>query len=144
MLRIDRTVEDEVAAAPKRCLALLADVERYPEWSELIAAVEVVERGPGGAPAKVRLRAQVLGLPVMMDCALDVGPDGAALRRLPYDADDEERYEAAWEVRPRGAGSVVSLHVVAALDAPGPAALLRRRVERRLADDVIADFARAV
>jgi hypothetical protein len=38
----------------------------------------------------------------------------------------------------------VTLHVVAALDAPGPARLIRGRVERRLADDLLADFTRAL
>jgi hypothetical protein len=141
VLSIDRSARTEVTASPERCLRLLADVERLPEWSGLIAAVEVLERHPDGTAARVRLRAQVLGLPVMMDCELEIDGAIVLLRRLPYDADDRERYEARWTVSDTGA---VSLQVEAALDAPGPAALLRGRVERRLVDDVLADFAAAV
>jgi hypothetical protein len=63
---------------------------------------------------------------------------------VPYDAHDEERFEATWTVAPAGSASTVDLHVVAALDAPGPARLLRGRLERRLVDDLLGDFARSV
>lgn len=45
---------------------------------------------------------------------------------------------------PVGAGSKVELHVAASIDAPGPARLLRGRVERRLVDDLLADFTRGL
>jgi hypothetical protein len=35
----------------------------------------------------------------------------------------------------------VQLHVTAAIDLPGPAGLLRGRIERRLTDDLLADLA---
>jgi len=54
------------------------------------------------------------------------------LRRLPNDPDDEERFDATWTVSP----PQITLHITAVLDAPGPARLLRGRVERRVADDL--------
>jgi ribosome-associated toxin RatA of RatAB toxin-antitoxin module len=140
VLRIDRTVSSEVPASPSRCLALLADVEAYPSWARPVGAVEVLERRADDAPARVRLRADVFGLPVQMDCALELGGDRVVLRRVPYDADDSERYHATWRVRPRERGAIVELTVAAALDTPAPAGLLRGRVSRRLADDLLADF----
>jgi Polyketide cyclase / dehydrase and lipid transport len=137
VLTIDRSARASVAASPQRCLELLSDVEAYPSWASLIRQVEVVGE-------RVRVRAELLGVPFVMDCELELGPDRAVLRRLPYDEEDDERYEAAWTVRPAGSGAEVELHVTAALDAPGPARLLRGRVERRLVDDLLADFARAV
>jgi hypothetical protein len=127
-----------VDAPPERCLALLADVPGYPRWSRLVSAAEAVDED------RVRLRADVLGLPVIMDCVLELGEDRATLRRVPYDPDDDEVFIATWTVRREGDGSHVELHVQAAMDAPGPARLLRGRVERRLADDLLEDFAAAV
>jgi hypothetical protein len=72
---------------------------------------------------------------------LSVSDDGAVLRKLPNDADDEERYEATWKISPDG---FVSLHVEAALDAPGPARLISGRVGKALVDDLLDDFRRAV
>jgi hypothetical protein len=137
MLTIDHSASTGVAATPERCLALLSDVEGYPGWSSLLGSAEQL----GGD--RVRLRAELFGMSFEMDCVLEVGADRVVLRRLPYDAEDEERYVATWTVSPVGAGAAVELHVAAALDAPGPASLVRGRVERRLVDDLLADFARA-
>jgi hypothetical protein len=79
-----------------------------------------------------------------MDCELELASGSAVLRRVPYDAQDDERFTAGWSVEPEAGGAAVELRVVAALDAPGPAGLLRGRVERRLVDDLLADFAQAV
>jgi Polyketide cyclase / dehydrase and lipid transport len=136
VLTIDRRADVAVAAPPDRCLERLADVERYPSWASLIS---LVERDGD----RLRLRAGLLGVQLVMDCALELGPDGAVLRRLPYSAGDDERYEASWRVMPDGSGSRVELHVVAAVDVPGPARLVRSRIERRLVDDLLDDFARS-
>jgi hypothetical protein len=133
MLAIDRTAQAPVSVPPERCMELLADVEGYPRWSSLIKSAE-----PAGE--RVRIRAELLGVSFEMECALDVGPDGAVLHRIPHGDDDPERFEATWTV---GAGRV-ALHVVALMDAPGPARLIKGRVEKRLADDLLADFTRAL
>jgi hypothetical protein len=136
VLTIDRTARGEVAAPPKRCLERLADAADYPTWSSLIRSAE-------RAGERVRLKAELFGISFVMDCELEVGDDRAVLRRVPYDAEDEERFEATWTVTPAASGSEVELHVVATIDAPGPARVLRGRVERRLVDDLLADFTRS-
>lgn len=139
MIRIDGTASADVAASPERCMEILADVAAYPRWSSLIDSAEAIGDGT------VLLRAGLMGVTFAMRCELDVEPGRAVLRRVPNDPADEERYQAGWLVAPReGGGAAVQLHVVAALDAPGPASLLRGRVQRRLVDDLLADFERAV
>lgn len=133
MLEIDRSVSAAVEAPPERCLELLADVERYPSWSSLIDSV--AREGE-----LVRMRASVLGVGLEMTCSLALSPAGAVLRRVPHGPDDGERYEAAWSVAP----ALVELRVQAALEAPGPARLIRGRVERAIADGLLADFVRAL
>jgi ribosome-associated toxin RatA of RatAB toxin-antitoxin module len=148
VLTIDRSARATVTAAPERCLERLADVEAYPSWASLIRSAEVVgQRVRLRAELvgqRVRLRAELLGVAFEMDCELEVAPGRAILRRVPYDARDDERFEAVWAVSPTGSASEVELHVVAALDAPGPARLLRGRVERRLVDDLLGDFAKSL
>lgn len=144
MLHVDRTAEAELSASPARCLDVLAAVEEYPAWSGLIAAAEVTERAGDGSPERVRLRAELVGLGVELDCALSIGDDRAELRRLPNDAEDEERFDATWTLRPAAEHVVVSLHVEADVDAPGPVSLIGGRVARRLVDGLLADFAAAV
>jgi hypothetical protein len=134
MLEIDRSLSSPVDASPERCLELLRDVERYPDWSSLISRAE--QDGE-----HVRLRASVLGVALWMTCELQVGSDGAVLRRIPHGDDDEERFEASFSLSPPGA---VGLHVSAVVDAPGPARLIRGRVERALVDGLLADLVRAL
>ena len=133
MLRIDRTARAGVAATPARCRERLADVEGYPRWSSLITSAT-------RARDRVRLRAELLGITFDMTCELEVGDERVVLRRLPNDAADEERFEVVWTLAP----GEVELHLRAEIDAPGPARLIRGRVERRLTDDLLADFVRSL
>jgi hypothetical protein len=132
VLEIDRTVSSPVGAPLARCAELLADVEGYPRWASLIESA-------AAAGDAVQLRAAVLGVSFEMTCSLEVAEDRVVLARIPHDADDEERFRADWTLAP----GEVRLHVHAVLDAPGPARLIRGRVERRIADDLLADFVRA-
>jgi hypothetical protein len=136
VVRIDRTVRAEVAAAPSAVLALLGAPAAYPRWSRLVREAHVHD-------GTVELRVEVLGRTTAMECTLELGPDGAVLRRVRNDDGDDERFAAAFRVRPDGAAAKVELHVTAAIDLPGPAGLLRGRIERRLADDLLADLAAA-
>jgi hypothetical protein len=138
VLEIDRTVSARVEAPPDRCLAVLRDVAGYPRWSRLVGKVDVVDND------RVRVRADVLGLPVLMNCVLEADEGSATLRRLPNDPDDDEQFTAAWTVREAPGGADVGLRVRAAMNAPGPARLIRGRVERKLADELLADLAAAV
>jgi hypothetical protein len=138
VLGIDRTVSARVKAPPDRCLAVLRDVAGYPRWSRLVGAVDVVDDD------RVRLRADILGLSVVMSCVLEAGEGSATLRRLPNDPDDDEQFTAAWTLSEAPGGADVELHVRAAMNAPGPARLIRGRVERKLADELLADFVAAV
>jgi hypothetical protein len=133
MLEIDRTANAGVAATPARCRERLADVGGYPRWSSLIKSAE-------RTGDHVSLRAELLGVSFAMVCELEVSDEQVVLRRLPHDAADEERFEAVWTLAP----GEVTLHVKAALDAPGPARLIRGRVEKRLTDDLLADFTRSL
>ena len=136
MVRVDRTVRSDVAAPPAACLALLGAPARYPDWARLVREAEARD-------GTVHLRVEVLGMSTEMECALELEPEGAVLRRLPNDDADDERFTAAFTVRPAGAGATVELHVTAAIDVPGAASFLRGRIERRLADDLLADLAAA-
>lgn len=139
MLRIDRTAEIVTAATPARVRAVLTDVPRYPAWASLIERVDVP--APGGP---ITLTGRVLGVEIVMTCLVEADDDTIVMRRLPFDGGDDERYVATWTVSPRGTATGVRLRVVAALDAPGPAALLQGRVSRSLVDDLLADAARVL
>jgi hypothetical protein len=138
VLEIDRTVSARVKAPPDRCLEVLRDVAGYPRWSRLVGAVDAIDDD------RVRVRADVLGLAVGMNCVLEADEGSATLRRLPHGPDDAEQFIAAWTVGEAPGGADVELRVRATMNAPGPARLIRGRVERKLADELLADFVAAV
>jgi len=43
-----------IQAPPDQVLAVIADIERYPEWTGQIKSAEVVESGPDGRPKRAR------------------------------------------------------------------------------------------
>jgi len=139
VLRIDRSASSVTAASPDRCRAVLTDVPAYPTWASLIERVEAT--GPGDA---ITVTGKILGLEIVMLCVVEEDSGAIRLRRLPFDAGDDERYLATWTLEPDGRGTRIGLHVTAELDAPGAASLLRGRVERKLADELLADLVRAV
>jgi ribosome-associated toxin RatA of RatAB toxin-antitoxin module len=50
-----------VSASPERCFAVVADIERYPEWAADIKEVTVQERDGEGRPSSVTFRAAAFG-----------------------------------------------------------------------------------
>jgi ribosome-associated toxin RatA of RatAB toxin-antitoxin module len=58
----DQTAERMVVSGtPERCLAVVTDVERYPEWVSDLKAVEVLERDEEGRASVVAFRAAAFG-----------------------------------------------------------------------------------
>lgn len=43
-----------IAAPPEQVLAVIADIDSYPEWTGQIKSASVVETGPDGKPAQAR------------------------------------------------------------------------------------------
>jgi len=107
---------------PERCIALLAAIERYPDWyPDVIRRAEVLERDAAGAPTRATATVHVAIGPVArdFDLRLEVQVDAHSVRlaRIPHQATDEEEFEMRWEA---GHGSPTELSVTlrARLDVP--------------------------
>jgi hypothetical protein len=110
-------------ASPQQVLALLAAVQRYPEWHpDVVKRVEVVQHDDSGQPTRVQTRLHVERGPMTrdFDLLMDVRVDPAgtvALIRVPHEPTDAERFEVTWRVE--GAGpSRIRLDLLADLDVP--------------------------
>jgi hypothetical protein len=49
---LEGTRSIEIAAAPERCFAIAADLDRVPEWHGAMTHVEVLERDGDGSDAR--------------------------------------------------------------------------------------------
>jgi ribosome-associated toxin RatA of RatAB toxin-antitoxin module len=93
---------------PEDCYALLAAIERYPTWFEVVREVEILEPERNGTPGRARAAVHVPQSPFGTDFELFVAvrtvpPVTITLTRLPQGPSDPDRLELIWRVA--GGGS---------------------------------------
>jgi ribosome-associated toxin RatA of RatAB toxin-antitoxin module len=108
----------EVVAAPAEdCFVLLAAVDDYPEWCpDNVRDVQVLDRGAGGQPTRVRMTMHVERGPIAKDFDLFLAvvvepPREVTLRRV-TDHPTNQEFNAIWSLRPHA-----STRLALALDA---------------------------
>jgi ribosome-associated toxin RatA of RatAB toxin-antitoxin module len=98
----------ELDVSVKDCFELLAAVEAYPEWFEVVHTVEVLEAERNGTPGLARAELYVPQSPFGTHFELFVAvrterPWAVTLTRVPDGAADPDRLELIWRVQGRGA-----------------------------------------
>lgn len=93
----------ELDVPAQECFELLAAVERYPAWFEVVSAVEILEAERNGTPGVARAELHVPQSPFGTHFELFVAvrterPAVITLTRLPDGAADEDRLELTWRV----------------------------------------------
>jgi ribosome-associated toxin RatA of RatAB toxin-antitoxin module len=97
----------EIAVPAEDCFALLASIDRYPAWFEVVRDAEILEREPDGRPRLARVELHVPQSPFGTDFKLLVliegdRPETMQFTKLPVDAADEDRLELIWRLRENG------------------------------------------
>ncbi len=97
----------DVAAPLEKCFALLAAVDRYPEWCpDVVRFVEVLERGLGRQPQRVRMMIHVARGTLMKEfqlfLAIAVEPPRSVTLTRVTDHPTNQEFTAAWLLRPEG------------------------------------------
>jgi hypothetical protein len=110
-------------ATPEQCMALLEDIDRYPDWHpEVVKEAEVLERDAQGHPTKAHCKLHVERGPMTRDfdlvMAVSVDPAGTIkLSRIPHEPSDEERFDVTWRVE-GGPSTRIRLDLLADLNVP--------------------------
>ena len=113
----------EVVAAPQEvCLALVAAVDRYPDWCpDVIREVDVLDRGADGQPSSVRMTMHIAGGGVVREfnlfLAIVVEPPRSVKLTRVTDHPTNQEFDATWTLRP-AAGTRVALDLDARLRVP--------------------------
>lgn len=108
-----------VSATPEQCIAMLAAVDRYPDWyPNVISEVEVLERDESGVASRARTRVHLALGPLAnhydFEVTVTVRKSAVLVVRVPDSPTDEERLEIHWRVRPGRLG----VDLTARLDVP--------------------------
>lgn len=95
----------DVAAPLEGCFALLAAVDRYPDWSpDAVRDVQVLERAAGGQPCRVRMSIHVAWGTLVRDfqlfLAIAVEPPRAVTLKRVTDHPTNQEFTARWLLRP--------------------------------------------
>ncbi|MBV9603846.1 MAG: SRPBCC family protein [Solirubrobacterales bacterium] len=96
----------ELDVPARDCYELLAEVERYPEWFEVVSVVEILEAERNGTPGLARAELHVPQSPFGTHFELFVAvrterPGTITLTRVPDGVADEDRLELIWRVAGR-------------------------------------------
>jgi ribosome-associated toxin RatA of RatAB toxin-antitoxin module len=118
------TASETTPTSPEACLALLAAVDRYPDWyPEVVKSVEVLARDISDQPTMARTKLHVEYGPITRDFDLTmsvvVDPEKGQveLHRIPHEPSDGEKFEVNWTVV-AGAPTRISVDLAANLDVP--------------------------
>ena len=93
----------ELDVPPDDCFALLAAVERYPDWFDVVSRVEVIEPERNGTPGLARAELHVPQSPFGQHFELFVAvqtdsPVAVTLTRVPDGPADPDRLELIWRM----------------------------------------------
>jgi hypothetical protein len=113
----------EVVAAPEEdCFALLAAVDRYPDWCpDVVGDVDVLDRGADGQPSRLRMSMHIARGALVREFFLFLGivvePPGTVKLTRVTDHPTEQEFNATWMLRPAGS-TRVALQLDAKLRVP--------------------------
>lgn len=129
-----------VSAPPERCFAVVADIQRYPEWAADIKEVTVHERGPDDRPLLVTFRAAAFGRSTSYTLAYDYAdaPHTLAWRLTKGDIttklDGSYIFDAA-----EGGGTDITYHLEVELRVPIPG-FIKMRAQGRIMSTALREL----
>ena len=139
----DRTESSTtVDASPSDVLAVIADLESYPQWAGGMKDVEVLSTDSGGRPDRARF--VVDSGPIkdryVLDYSWDVAPDGTgAVSWTLVEAEVIKKLDGTYLLEPAGTGTRVTYQL--AVDVAIPMlGMLKRKAEKVITDTALKDL----
>lgn len=129
-----------VSSPPERCFAVVADIERYPEWAADIKEVNVHERDEGGRPTLVSFRAAAFGRSTSYTLAYDYGEAPRVLAWRLTKGDITTRLDGRYVFEPaEGGGTEVTYLLEVELRVPIPG-FIKMRAQSRIMATALRDL----
>jgi ribosome-associated toxin RatA of RatAB toxin-antitoxin module len=120
-----------VSASPERCFAVVADIERYPEWAADIKSIVVDERDGEGRPLQVTFRVAAFGRSTTLTLTYDYSEAPRILSWTSIKGDITSRWDGSYVFAPgENGGTEVTYHLEAELRVPIPSFIKMRATSR--------------
>ena len=131
-----------IAAPPEQVLAVIADIDSYPEWTGQIKSAEVVEEGPGGRPAKAKF---VMDAGVLKDeytLAYDWQPDGVSWQ-LVGKSTVQKSQVGSYTLADKGGSTEVTYKLAVDIAMP-MLGMFKRKAEKMIMDTALKELKKRV
>ena len=134
------TEHTSVSATPEACFAVVADIERYPEWAADIKKVEVHERDPEGRPLLVTFRAAAFGRSTSYTLAYDYSEAPRVLLWRLTEGDITTKLDGCYvfDLRDEG-GTEITYHLEVELRVPIPG-FIKMRAQSRIMSTALREL----
>jgi ribosome-associated toxin RatA of RatAB toxin-antitoxin module len=133
------TEQMTVSASPERCFAVVADIERYPEWAADIKEVVVDERDDEGRPLLVTFRAAAFGRSASSTLRYDFSEAPHILSWKLTKGDITSKWDGSYVFDPEESGTRVTYHLEAELRVPIPG-FIKMRAQSRVMTTAIREL----
>src|ERR1700694_4267323 len=135
---VSKTVE--VAADADSIMAIVADFEAYPIWSEEVKACSVLARDDAGRPSQLRLDVLISGMPATYICAVYY-PSPVQIYTVLQQGDLFEKQEQTFSVVQMGPSTLLTVDLDVETKMAIPKAMVKKIVGNVL--DFLADNLKA-
>lgn len=129
-----------VSASPERCFAVVADIERYPEWAADIKEVTVQERDAEGRPSSVTFRAAAFGRSTSYTLSYDYSQAPRVLAWRLTHGDITTKLDGSYVFESaEGGGTDIKYHLEVELRVPIPG-FIKMRAQSRIMTTALRDL----
>jgi carbon monoxide dehydrogenase subunit G len=131
-----------IAAPPEQVLAVIADIDSYPEWTGQIKSASVVETTPDGKPAQARF---VMDAGVLKDeyvLAYDWNDSGVSWELVGKSAVQKSQV-GSYRLAPKGSGTEVTYHLAVDISMP-MLGMFKRKAEKMIMDSALKELKKRV
>ncbi len=131
-----------IAAPPEQVLAVIADLEAYPEWTTAIKSAEIVESGTEGRPRQARF---VMDAGVLKDeyvLEYDWNATGVSWHLVGKSAVQRSQV-GSYALAPQGDGTQVTYELAVDISMP-MLGMFKRKAEKMIMDSALKDLKKRV
>ena len=131
-----------IAAPPEQVLAVIADIDSYPEWTGQIKSAEVVETTADGKPAQARF---VMDAGVLKDeyvLAYDWNDSGVRWELVGKSAVQKSQV-GSYSLAPQGSGTEVTYKLAVDISMP-MLGMFKRKAEKMIMDSALKELKKRV
>jgi ribosome-associated toxin RatA of RatAB toxin-antitoxin module len=129
-----------VEASPARCFAVVADIERYPDWVGDLKEVHVLERDDESRPVVVAFRAAAFGRSTSYTLVYDYSKAPDQFGWVQRSGDLTDRLDGFYRfVETPGGGTEITYELIVELRVPLPG-FIKRRAEGNILHAAIRDL----